>query len=466
MSSDEEITKYEPFSNKRMLAFALYLPILNTLWTLRNWIQIYAAKGLGIPILLVLLIFGIYAIWDAVNDPLTGYLLDRSSKFTSKYGKRFPFIVIGLIGTLSCIILVYIPVSSDTFMLVLWILIIVIVYDAFQTIFDLSISGLMVDRFRDQKQRVKLGTFTHILAGITLILISFAIPILLAMFGGVSDPNAYFFMALTLIIALFIIAIPQILSTREPDEMKELRTRLNDEGKSSSPPKEVVIRALKDRNLMAVILVYVIWVVQISCIQIGLSYYVVDVLGMSISAAAIPVVVFLLVGFAVVPLWMKITKKVGCKKAYFFAILCTAISTASLIFAWNYTTLIIIAALGGIGHGGNGVVFNAIVSESIDNATLKSGIRVESSYFGILRIFSATSIFWQVLIFAVVQTATGYNPALGTKNSDLAKLGLNLQMSLVPATCTLIAVLIFWKLYSISKEQAIETKKKLIEMNL
>ncbi|MFX1338912.1 MAG: hypothetical protein ACFFDK_09910, partial [Promethearchaeota archaeon] len=87
MSSDEDITKYERFSNKRMLVFALYAPILNTLWALRNWIQIYAAKALGIPILYVLLIFGIYAVWDAVNDPITGNLLDRSSKFTERYGK-------------------------------------------------------------------------------------------------------------------------------------------------------------------------------------------------------------------------------------------------------------------------------------------------------------------------------------------------------------------------------------------
>ena len=84
MSSDEELTKYEPFSKKKMLVFALYLPIINTFWTLRNWTQIYAAKALGIPIYLVLLMFGIYALWDAVNDPLTGNLLDRSSKFTSK----------------------------------------------------------------------------------------------------------------------------------------------------------------------------------------------------------------------------------------------------------------------------------------------------------------------------------------------------------------------------------------------
>lgn len=350
-------------------------------------------------------------------------------------------------------------------MMVLWILFVIIVYDAFQTIFDLSISGLIVDRFRDQKQRVKLSTYCHILAGISTILTSLFIPILLGIYGGVSDPSAYFFMALTIIIALVLIAIPQILSTREPEEMKELRTRLNEEGKSSSPPKEVVIRALKDRNWMGVILAYVVWVVQIGCIQVGLSYYVVDVLGMPISAMIGPILVFLLVGFAVVPLWMKITKKYGCKKAYFYAVLCTAISTGSFIFAWDYTTLLIIAALGGIGHGGHGVVFNAILSESIDDATLKSGIREESSYLGIWRFFSATSIFWQVLIFAVVQTMTGYNPALGTKNSDLAKLGLNLQMSLVPATITLISVLIFWKLYTVTKEQAIEIKKKLIEMN-
>ncbi len=57
MSSDEELTKYEPFSKKKMLAFALYMPILNTFWTLRNWAQIYAAKALGIPIILILCLF-------------------------------------------------------------------------------------------------------------------------------------------------------------------------------------------------------------------------------------------------------------------------------------------------------------------------------------------------------------------------------------------------------------------------
>ena len=466
MSSEEEIKKYEPFSNKKMIAFALNLPILNTLWALRNWIQLYAAKALGIPILYILLIFGIYVIWDAVNDPLTGNLLDRSSKFTSKYGKRFPFIVIGIFGALLCITMLFIPVTSDPLLAAFWILFVIILYDAFQTMFELSVSGLTVDRFRDQKQRVKLGTYSHILAGICSILTAIFIPLLLGIYGGVSDARAYFFMALTIIIVLLIVAIPQILSVREPEEMKELRMKLNVEGKSSSPPKEMIVRAFKDRNWVGVIIAYVTWVIEIGCITVGLGFYIVDGLGLPIAMVALPTLAFIIVSFAVVPIWMKIAKKLGSKKTYFYALLLTAITTASFVFARNYTLVIILAALGGIGHGGQGVILNAIFSEAIDNATLKSGIREESSYHGILRFFSATGIFWQVLIFAIVGTITGYDPQLGTNNSDFAKLGLLLQMSLIPATIMLISVLIFFKLYTVTKDQAIENKKTLIEMNL
>ena len=204
MTSIGEISKYEPFSNKRMMTFALNLVILNTLWGLRNWIQLYAAKALGIPILYVLMIFGIYVIWDAINDPMTGNLLDRSSKFTSKYGKRFPFIIIGVFGALLCLILLFLPVTSDPLLAAFWILFVIVIYDAFQTMYELSISGLIVDRFRDQKQRVKLGTFSHILAGIASVLTALFIPLLLEMYGGVSNSRAYFFMALTIIIALLI----------------------------------------------------------------------------------------------------------------------------------------------------------------------------------------------------------------------------------------------------------------------
>jgi GPH family glycoside/pentoside/hexuronide:cation symporter len=466
MSSSKEIMKYEPFSNKKLIAYSLNTVILGLMWGIRNWIQLYAAKAIGIPILYVLLIFGIYVIWDAFNDPLAGNLLDHSSKFTSKYGKRFPFILIGIIGACVCLSLLYIPITYDPFFAALWILFLIILYDAFQTFYELSIHSLSVDMFRDQKQRVKLSTFSHILAGVGSISLWIIIPTILNTYGGETNANAYFFMAIIIVCAILIMAIPHIWSVCEPEEMKKFRMKLNQDGKTSSPPKEFILRAFKDRNWIGFIIAYVTWIVEIGCVTVGISFYLVDGLGLPISMVSVPVIVFLLVGFAVVPIWIRVSKKLGLRKSYFYALLLTAISTASIIFARNYMLLVILAAIGGLGHGGQGVILQAIYSEAIDNATLKSGIREESSYVGIMRFFSATAIFWQVLIFAVVGTITGYDPALGTKNSDFAKLGLLLQMSLIPAVIMLVSSLLFLKLYTITKEEAIEIKIKLIELDL
>jgi GPH family glycoside/pentoside/hexuronide:cation symporter len=38
----------------------------------------------------------IFVIYDALNDPLVGYLLDKNTRLTRKWGRRFPWIVIGI----------------------------------------------------------------------------------------------------------------------------------------------------------------------------------------------------------------------------------------------------------------------------------------------------------------------------------------------------------------------------------
>ena len=58
-------------------------------------IQYFSAHILLIPQVTIFLIYLIYSIVDAINDPLIGYLADRSTRFTEKYGKRFPWIITG-----------------------------------------------------------------------------------------------------------------------------------------------------------------------------------------------------------------------------------------------------------------------------------------------------------------------------------------------------------------------------------
>ncbi len=72
----------------------------------------------------------------------------------------------------------------------------------------------------------------------------------------------------------------------------------------------------------------------------------------------------------------------------------------------------------------------------------------------------------------IVASITGYNPNIdydyskGIVPSQAARIGLNMQISVIPAGISLIVAIIFLKYNKITKEIAIENKNKLIQMGL
>ena len=465
----EPESKYVRLSTGRMIGISLGPMIGTLMWSVVGMFQLYAEKALLIPTGVVLAIVGIYALWDAFNDPFTGFILDRSKKFTSKYGKRFPFILIGFIGAVVTLALIFFPVSNSQIILVVWILVFLIIWDQFQTFQELSTFGLTADLFRTKKERVRYGGVASIMEAIGSMLRGIAIPLTISIFGGESSPTAFFMMAVTLCGLLAVLAIPHLLSVREPKEMIEFRTELDTEGKHTSKFSNIMRRAFSDRNMVGFIIVYVAWAVYITCITIGIYYYVVDGLGLDVGLVTFFNLGFLAINVVSIPIWMYLAKKLGAKNGYTLALLsAVAISPFFFFLGWDFVSALIIGTIAGFTNAGLGVLFNSLYSEVIDNATVKSGKREESSYLGVFRFFSATAIFWQILIFLVVQTFTGYDPTIDyvTVAPELARIGLNAQISIIPASITLITTLIFMKLYTITKDKAIENKHKLKEMNL
>jgi len=121
----------------------------------------------------------------------------------------------------------------------------------------------------------------------------------------------------------------------------------------------------------------------------------------------------------------------------------------------------------GIVWGGNwGIVNKMVQAQAIDNATVTNGKREEASYAGIFRVFSAFTYFFQSLIFVVVWTLTGYTPEKRANQTELARLGLKLNVSLIPAALAVVSILIFAFMYTITEEKALINKQKLVEMGL
>ena len=112
---------------------------------------------IGLNVWLIGLGFLFYAVYNGVNDPLVGYLTNRPFKFTKKWGRRFPWILIGGIPFIISYILIFTPPAvnpdSGAWILFLWLIGTTFLFDTFASVFWVNFSSLFPDKFRSVKER-------------------------------------------------------------------------------------------------------------------------------------------------------------------------------------------------------------------------------------------------------------------------------------------------------------------------
>ncbi len=467
-------------STGKMLCYAL--PGITSILIFQgilNMVQFYAVSVLLIPWSFVSIVFLIYSLNNGLNDPFIGYLCDRSKRFTRKYGKRFPWICIGAILSPIMILLIFIPVTNirvdaggnvlnmDAAIIAsVWLCVILCIQETFGTVRTVNGNALGVDLFRDAKQRAKIGGISTIMSITGMLIATGFLPVILALFGGANDRNAYLYMVIVIVCFTFLLTIPYLWAVREPDEMKKFRAELDEMGKSSSPFLKMIPRVLTDKNWMAIIIAYLGWSTAMTCTFTGINFYIMHALGLGVQYTIVPLLLASLIAICSAPIWIKLSKKIGTRKTYLIGLIIACPPYFAFYFLNDFTGGVICFALGGFGYGANNTLFGVVSAQAIDKASIKTGLREEASYQGIFLVFSAFSRFFQTIIFTIVAIATGYVASMGANQTSLAKWGLNFQMSLAPLIILAIGTIVYALLYDISDEQARLNKEKLIDMGL
>jgi len=117
-----------------------------------------------------------------------------------------------------------------------------------------------------------------------------------------------------------------------------------------------------------------------------------------------------------------------------------------------------------MGMGAQVTARGLVAVQAIDYNTLKYGKREEAQYYAINQIFSATSKTTSALLLALVVAIFLYDPLKGTENTEFAKFGLLVYISIIPLIITIISGILIWKLFNISKEMAVDNKEKLLKL--
>ena len=469
MSSNSPDTRFGEIPTKKIIGFSLQAPMGALLFMMWGNLQFYATSVLFIPPFVVALIFLVYSLVDAFNDPMIGYFTDRSKKFTARFGKRFLWIAVGgSIGPIF-IILSFVQVADISAVVTnaIWLIIMMVVYESFLTFFEVNHASLYPDLFRDDSSRRKAVAIGAMIGGLVTIIFSVISPIILAIFGGALSQPAYLIRTIIFVFLAYLFFIPYLRSIRESKERKEFRAELDQTGRSSSPFKEVLKNIFKDKIWVGLIFSYLLWATAGACMLYGMNYFLIYYLDQPIQFGAIPSLGYALFTIIFTPIWTTLAKKIGIRKTYLITLTLHTFIYVFFFFVNNYTGLIIVTSLAGIPAAANfGVIATLARAVAIDNTTVKTNRREEGSFLGIFRVFTAFTYFFQVSIFTIVGVITGFDANIIPSIDPVVKQGLNLQMSLIPLVLNILAILIIYFTYKITKEQAQTNKSRLKELSL
>ncbi len=468
-----DLIRRSPHKGVKYWAWAMGGPVGLILVGMWGRIQYFSARILLIPQTTIFIIYLIYSIVDAFNDPLIGYFADRSTRFTEKYGKRFPWIIIGHLTQPIFLILCFIPISfvvnepNNLLLSIVWLIAMMCIYETLSTISEVNQSALFPDLFRSQRQRTKSIRASQIITFIYQVLIvSILIPIILGRLGGQDDPNAYIGTVIISVILSYIMLIPFSYGAYENKEIRAFRAQLDRKRKSSSSAKESLFRIFSNRNWMAYVIMFSLYSIAGVCFLNGLPFFFFDGLGYDVDSleAMLPRIIVLIMSFIGSLLYIPFIKKYGARKSGIISLIVFSLFFL-MLFLLPVSLLNFVCIFGGFGYGAVIVTGIYIGAEAIDKAVIQSGKREEGSYTGILRVFTAFSYAIQTFIFAIVSSFTGYVSSDPNTYAD-AYIGLLMQISLIPFFIVIIGMIAFTLMYTITKEEALQNSEKLKQLGL
>jgi GPH family glycoside/pentoside/hexuronide:cation symporter len=446
----------------------------------------YYNAVVGLSAIWIAIAMTIFLIYNAVNDPIFGFLIDRNLRFTRKYGRRFPWIVIGIVPWVLSIILHFsapnLPRAItgellDPFILPAfgYLILTLVLLDTFGTIVNINYKAVQIEKFRTEYERRRFTKYYAPLDILAIVVGMLLPPLFTDMVPG-DEFASYSIMGVIIAVIALIFGILSLHGNREDKIM--IDRHFSPESVKRDNFFKVFKEALKTRS-------YVVWFVfgifngiYISLIISNMLYITTIVLDVGAGMFTIIMGLNLLGTLISIPIWLRYIRKINNnKKAIVVAGLCACAATFPLTFFPGLTELMIMGFILGLAQGGLNSYIYTIVGPSVtEDVIVKMGKNQKGVLFGIsallIRLVGAIDEF----IIAVVHNITGFQAgndnyadmlsAVTAAGGDinLVLIGIRLIQGVIPALFLLVGVLVIWKFFPLTQEMILSNKAKMQEL--
>ena len=417
-----------------------------------------------INITLITIGFIIWAIWNSFNDPMLGYLSDRTH---TKFGRRLPYIMIGIIPLGVIMFLLFTPIlpigPANQLGNFIYFLIIIILFEFFYTMYSLNTTSLFPETFISKDDRIKANNVRQVFLILGLI-VAFILPGLFI--EDYSDPSAKTlgeYQIFGIVATIIIISIGGIFIKFTPREKIEFK----EDYKKAPGFFNTIKMCIKSKSFRWYIPAEIAnWFVY-GILPTLVPLYAKAVLNM-VDAFMISILLgctFLSSAIFMTLLWKPVVKRLGNRKAWIISMATWILTLMPLMFLGENMEIIamIVFFFIGIGLSGSLYIIDLVVSDIIDEDEVNTGIRREAGYYGVNAFFLRLAIIVVFLsigpVFIIADWEVFTIPA-----SIEVQMGLRVLMFVYPAVALIIGILSIYK-YPLYGKKLVQVKEKLIKLH-
>jgi glycoside/pentoside/hexuronide:cation symporter, GPH family len=400
-------------------------------------LPIFYQDYLGLAARWITIASAIYAVWNAINDPLFGYITDNS-RF--KHGRRIPYMrFTAPFLALTFILVWFAPQGAGEMKLFIWMLSTMLLYDTAYTIIGLVYSALLPEVTESEGERNGLQISSS-LFGLLGTLLGFIVPDFFRPKAG-TEPSV-----LPLQLAMIAVGILSagfiIITTLKVKERPEF-TRVD-----KPIPLGKAIRYTFTSKSFLILVAQNFMSILMSSLVLGVLFYLADyVLKMNTMIVLACVFIPLIAG---VPLTSLIRKRMGLVGAQQLLLLIGGIGLIAIAFVPGPLILLCLA-MAGFGLSGPQTLTNVLFGQVADEDELRSGVRREGAFFGVNALLTKPAQSIALALIPIILEATNFvtrsanNGQIFLDQPAAAIFGIKALIGVIPGVALVIgAGILFW----------------------
>lgn len=388
--------------------------------------------------------FLIARIFDGINDPIIGEIIDRIPG--NKFRKFNRILITGtIICSMNYIILWLGPALVENSWKMVVAYVSYLLLGVTFPIMDISLNSLLPVLTKEQEEREILSSIKVIGYGIGTVMIEIIIPIILTKFG--TSVKVYNAIIVIFILVVLIFTVGGVLGLRNNRYFENEYGNLKKTSGISS-----FIMIFTERNVFYTFLSGVFFYTANAMLAVSNTYFAMYYLGSVKYLVYVTFATYSLEMFVVL-LISEFTKKWGTRNVFAIGLIISGIGLVIRFIPWNnisiaFIVLLLSCAMYGFGYGLVMILFYSIQAENVDMVYRKKRIESEGT---IAALMSMVNKFGKGIGGAIPLYILGI---MKLPNGTYSQLSLRLIDGLIPALLFVIAGIIFGTKYKIENNDA------------